>query len=124
MTTQDSQSKYDERESLSIKIAKQIFPILHPYGVKRTQGEKNEDAHYIEQQVYHENIMKYIDDYVTTRVKEAELQARIDELSSVYIYHPQHAQGTLKTDRPMGEVTVQERLNELVSELKQELEKL
>ena len=56
--------------------------------------------------------------------KKHELQARIYELSSVYIYHPQHAQGTLKTDRPMGEVTVQERLNELVSELKQEQAKL
>lgn len=55
---------YTPRQSLSIKIAKQIFAAQHPFGVKRTQGERNEDAHFIEQQAYHENIMKYIDEYV------------------------------------------------------------
>lgn len=66
-------SSTKQRTTLSIKIAKQIFIAIHPYGLKRTNGEKNEDAHFIENQKYHENIMDLVDQYTANAVLEANI---------------------------------------------------
>jgi hypothetical protein len=83
--TQSTHNTDEELSKLHQKIARQIVALQYPHG-KRTNGEMNEDAHFISQSPYVKNIFKLVDEFVTARDAAIEREARLDELETIKKY--------------------------------------